>query len=103
MPTCDDARPVRLVLTAALAIALAAAGCGTGRIEIDHKKAEGLARKIASTKAPVKSVSCPSGLKARKGADFDCDVRYVNGATGTIRIHQLDDKGRIRTSASDVN
>ena len=84
-------------------MALAAAGCSTGQLQIDHKKAEGLARQIASSKAPVKSVSCPSGLKAKKGADFDCDVRYANGATGTIRIHQLDDKGRIRTSASDLN
>ena len=103
MPTCDDAVSVRHVFTAALAIALAATGCGTGRLQIDHKKAEALARKIASTKAPVKSVSCPSGLKTKRGEDFDCDVHYANGATGTIRIHQLDDKGRIWTARSDVN
>jgi NAD(P)H-hydrate repair Nnr-like enzyme with NAD(P)H-hydrate epimerase domain len=84
-------------------MALAATGCGTGQLQIDHKKAEGLARQIAINKAPVKSVSCPSGLKAKKGADFDCDIHYASGATGTIRIHQLDDKGRIRTSVSDLN
>ena len=94
---------MRRLLTLGLAITLAAAGCSTGQIQIDHKKAEGLARRIASVRAPVQSVSCPSGLKAKKGKDFDCDVVYVGGAKGTITMHQLDDKGRIRTSASDVH
>jgi len=86
------------------ALAAYAAGCSTGEIQIDQKKAEGLARQIAgSGTVPVKSVSCPKHLKAKKGADFDCDIHYASGATGTSRIHQLDDKGRIRTSVSDLN
>jgi hypothetical protein len=99
---------VRRSLCAALATALAATGCNaslsTGDIKIDQKKAEGLARQIAgSGRVPLKSVSCPQGLKAKKGADFDCDLVYADGTTGTITIHQLDDKGRIRTSATDVH
>ena len=97
---------MRRVLAMALVTALAAyaAGCSTGEIQIDQKKAEGLARQIASSgTVPVKSVSCPKHLKAKKGADFDCDLVYSDGTKGTITIHQLDDKGRIRTSAGDIH
>jgi hypothetical protein len=99
---------VRLLLAAALATAFAASGCSasvsTGDIKIDNKKAEGLARQIAgSGRVPLKSVSCPSGLKAKKGADFDCDLVYTDGTTGTITLHQLDDKGRLRTAATDIH
>ena len=94
---------MRSLVAIAVAGAFLAGGCGTGRLEIDHKKAEDLARRIGAVKGPVKSASCPKGLKTKKGADFDCTLVYVSGRTGTIRIHQLDDKGRIRTSAADVH
>jgi hypothetical protein len=42
-------------------------------------------------------------VKAKKGADFDCKLVYADGRTGTITVHQLDGKGRIRTSAADVH
>ena len=96
----------RPLLATALATVLAAfaAGCSTGEIKIDQKKAEGLARKIAgSGTVPLKSVSCPSGLKAKKGADFDCDLVYTDGTKGTITLHQLDDKGRLRTAGTDIH
>src|SRR5437763_16842063 len=95
---------VRRVVTLGLAMTLAAAGCSTGQLQIDQKKAEGLARQIAgSGTVSLKSVSCPKGLKAKKGADFDCELVYADGTKGTITIHQLDDKGRMRTSAADVH
>jgi hypothetical protein len=94
---------VRILVTAAVATALLAGGCGTGRLEIDHKKAEQLARQIGALTRPVKSASCPSGVKAKKGDDFDCSIDYVDGTKGKITIHQLDDKGRIRTSVTDVH
>jgi hypothetical protein len=87
----------------ALATLLAASGCSTGQLQIDHKKAEDLARQIGAVKGAVRSASCPSGVKAKKGADFDCKLVYADGRTGTITVHQLDDKGRIRTSAADVH
>jgi Domain of unknown function (DUF4333) len=97
---------VRRPAPAALLLALAAtvAGCSTGEIKIDQKKAEGLARKIGdSGQVRVKTVSCPSGLKAKKGADFDCNLVYADGQKATITMHQLDDKGRIRTSGTDIH
>jgi Domain of unknown function (DUF4333) len=95
-------RPVRRVLVIVLAAALA--GCSTGEIKIDQKKAENLARKIGNSgTVKLRSVHCPSGLKAKKGADFDCDLVYTDGTKATITMHQLDDKGRIRTSGGDLH
>ena len=93
---------MRSLVTLAVATALAASGCGTGKLEIDHKKAEDLARGIGARKGTVKSVSCPSRVKAKRGQDFDCRLTYADGVQRTITIHQLDDKGRIRTSATDL-
>jgi hypothetical protein len=87
----------------AASVALALAGCSTSTIEIDQKKAEGLARKVADYGTlRLKSVKCPSGEKAKKGATFDCDLTYVDGSAGKITIHQTDDKGSIRTARSDI-
>jgi len=94
---------VRSLVTVAVATVLVASGCGTGRLEIDHKKAEDLARQIGAFKGTVKSASCPSGIKAKKGDDFDCDLVYADGTKRKLTIQQLDDKGRIRTSAADLH
>jgi hypothetical protein len=85
-------------------LAATAAGCSTGEIKIDQKKAEDLAKKITdSGQVRVKSVSCPADLKAKKGADFECDIVYADGQKATITMHQLDDKGRIRTAGTDIH
>jgi hypothetical protein len=87
-------------------VVLGLAGCSasTGGTTIDHKKAEGVARKVAdSGTIRLKSVSCPSGIDAKKGADFDCDLVYEDGTKGTITIHQTDDSGGVRTAGTDVH
>jgi NAD(P)H-hydrate repair Nnr-like enzyme with NAD(P)H-hydrate epimerase domain len=95
---------IRRLLTIPLAVALAAVIAGCGQTTIDQKGAETLARKIANSgQVKLKSVSCPSGLKAKKGADFDCKLEWADGAKGTITLHQLDDKGHVRTSGADIH
>lgn len=93
---------MRRVVIAAVVIGLS--GCSFGAGTIDHKKAENLARKVAggNSKVALKSVSCPSGIKLKKGATFDCDVVYGNGAKATITLHQLDDNGRVETGLRDI-
>src|SRR6476620_1827658 len=103
MPTCNDAVSVRKLVTLSLTAGVFASGCSTATHQIDHKKAEDLARQIGTLKGPVKSASCPSGVKLKKGADFDCKLVYVSGRTGTITIHQLDGKGRIETAERDLH
>ena len=83
--------------------ALVVSGCSAGTHVIDHKKAEGLARQIGSHAGRVKLASCPSGVKLKKGASFDCKLVFASGRTATITIHQLDGNGRIETSGSDLH
>jgi hypothetical protein len=95
--------PVRRLLTVPLAVALVALVAGCGETTIDQKGAEDLAKKVVtSTGVKLKSVSCPSDVKAKKGADFDCDLVDTDGAKGTITLHQTDDKGHVLTSAADI-
>jgi hypothetical protein len=94
---------VRNLVTAGLATLLVASGCGTGKLEIDHKKAEDLAKQIGANKGPVESASCPSGIKLKKGDEFDCTLVYGDGVRRAITIHQLDDKGRIQTAVTDLH
>jgi hypothetical protein len=103
-PSSTRRKPVRSAVIACLAIALAGCSASAGGTTIDKKKAEDVARKVAdSGTIRLKSVSCPSGLDAKKGADFDCDLVYEDGTKGTITIHQTDDSGGIRTSGTDVH
>jgi hypothetical protein len=81
---------------------VALAGCGS--TTIDKGKAEKLARKAAgSGTVALKTVSCPSGLTAKKGASFDCDLVYADGTKGTITIHETDAKGNVQTGGTDIH
>jgi hypothetical protein len=93
-------RPVVIPLAAALVAAIA----GCGEVKIDSGKAEGLAKKVAgSGTVKLTSASCPDDIKAKKGADFDCDLVYADGTKGTITIHQENDDGSIRTAGTDIH
>jgi hypothetical protein len=96
--------PVRRLLTVPLAVALVALVAGCGETTIDQKGAEDLAKKVANSgTVKLKTVACPSDLKAKKGADFDCDLIYEDGTEATITLHQLDDEGHVRTTGGDIH
>ncbi len=62
----------------------ALAACGT--TTVDPKSGEDLIRNFAKqTGAVVKSVGCPSGVKPKDGASFNCKVVIVDSSTGTKR------------------
>jgi hypothetical protein len=91
------------VLTVPLAVSLVALAAGCGEVKIDSGKAEGLAKKVAGTGTiKLTSATCPDNVKAKKGADFNCDLVYADGTKGTITIHQQDDTGSIRTAGTDI-
>ena len=93
-------RLLAIPLTTALVVAVA----GCGEVKIDSGKAEDLARKVAgSGTVKLTSVSCPDDIKAKKGADFECDLVYADGTKGTITIHQQDDEGSVRTAGTDIH
>ena len=94
---------MRRLIAVPLAVPLVALVAGCGETVIDQGKAEDLARQIAdSGTVKTKSISCPKDVKAKKGADFDCQIEWTDGTKGSITIHQEDDKGHIATSGKDL-
>jgi hypothetical protein len=85
----------RFSMTPLLAAAVVT-GCGT-TTEIDHAKAENLIRRSVKElgRTAVKTVSCPSGVEAKKGSTFTCHATLANGTRGTVTIHIVNDQGRI--------
>ena len=84
--------------SAALAVlALAVAGCGTR--EIDRGKAESFVR--GSVGAPVSSVRCPPGVKAKNGRSFDCTVVARDGRRYTVTLHIFGD-AQVKLGPSDI-
>jgi uncharacterized protein DUF4333 len=95
---------MRRLFALSLALPVVLLGACGGDRTIDKKKAEDLARKIADTgRVRLWTVSCPTGVKAKKDATFDCKLVYAEGTRGTITIHQTDDNGSIRTAGSDIH
>jgi hypothetical protein len=93
-------RAAPLVLLASAAVAIG--GCST---EIDDKKAEKFItdRVEEQTGASVKSVACPSGLTAKKGATFECTVTGADGTTGVTTVTEKDAKGHVSVSAPFIH
>jgi hypothetical protein len=87
---------VRLLTAAAAVAALGFAGCGDKKLDTDKlegKVEDGVA---AQTGTKIKSVECPSDVKAEKGNTFTCDITAVNGQTGKVTITQTDSDGNVR-------
>jgi hypothetical protein len=87
---------VALAGVAAIAIP---AGCGTK--EIDGKKVENLIRTGFAKQGKatnLKSISCPDGLKVKKGATLQCKVVGSDGSKGTFTVTQLDNNGTVKVT-----
>jgi hypothetical protein len=92
---------LRRFLVPLLLPGIALAGCGGGTT-IDHSKAESLLTGKAPTGGPtVVSAHCPSGVAAKEGNTFDCDVKLSDGTTGTWTVHIENNQGVVFTSGSD--
>jgi hypothetical protein len=86
-------RAAVLAVPAALAAVFFAA-CGT--TEIDNKKAEDLIGKgLKSRGVQQATVKCPSGVEAKKGKTYTCQITLANGKKGTATTTLTDDKGHI--------
>ena len=88
----------KLVLLALSALLFVACG-GT---EIDAGKAESLIKDNIGGPAP-KSVDCPDGVEAKKGATFTCKLTYEHGVPpAQVTVHIEDDDGHIRVGPGDL-
>lgn len=87
--------PARLAavaaVTAALALALLAAGCG--KTVIDPVKTEGAIEQNleGSLGKSVTAVECPSGVEVERGRTFECTVRLAGGEEETARLRILNE------------
>lgn len=82
--------------------ALALAGCST---TIDGKKGEKQIKALIEKRsdAQVKSVSCPSGMKPKKGDTFTCKVTAQDGSKGDVLVTEVDDKGKVSYQPQVLN
>lgn len=90
-------------VSAALAAAVALAGCGEDRIDIDKTTAfveDAVAKRIGS---PVKAVNCPQTVVVEASDSFTCAVIGTDGSKGDARFTQTDDQGSLTFSAPFLN
>jgi uncharacterized protein DUF4333 len=86
---------MRVSLPALACAALALVGCGKDVVDtgdVENRIGESVSDQV---KAPVKSVSCPDDVKARKGAVFDCIVTGGDGTRATVQVRQRDENGNV--------
>lgn len=85
-----------------MAAAVALAGCAK---KIDDAKAERFIAKIVTDRvgAKVKSVTCPTGLTAKKGRTFTCTVTGVDGSSGKTQVTGRSDQGAVRVTAPFIH
>ncbi len=94
---------MRLLLSSLAVTFLVLAGCG--ETEIDADKAEAFISKTVQEQvgARVESVDCPSGLKAEKGATFECTVTGDDGSSGETVVTEKDAEGNVSVSAPFIH
>ena len=81
----------------ALGAVLALTGCST---EIDSGKAANLVTRMFNHKP--KSVSCPTGVTAKKGGTFQCRATEPDGTKYVITIHMTNSSGNVEVGPNDV-
>jgi hypothetical protein len=78
-----------------LAVVLVTAGCGQSKL--NTAKLESQIQRTLSDRTgfPIKSVSCPSDVRAKKGAGFRCTVTTQRNERVLVNVTQDDDKGGV--------
>ena len=96
MPTLSDEAPEgrlrRGASVSTLALALAAAGCGSDTVDPD-KVEEGIEESLSTATAKVSSVSCPDDVEKKDGATFTCDAKLEGGGKAEVKVTQTSNAG----------
>jgi hypothetical protein len=89
--------PRRVLLLVPVLVA-GLAGCST---KIDRAASEKAIREAVTEQlqSDVRSVDCPRGLVAKKGATFSCQVTGMDGTRGTAQVTERDAKGNLSIRA----
>jgi hypothetical protein len=83
----------------ALVAAVAIAGCDVSKTVIDSGQAEDFVK--GAFDKPPRSVTCPSGVQAKKGATFTCKAVDSTGKRYEVVLHIADDQGRVTVGTKD--
>ena len=74
-----------VVFIVAVGLLLGVAACGKSTID-QSSEVDLVNKQLSSQHLKAKSVDCPSGVEAKEGTTFSCDVVLTNGNTGTFDI-----------------
>jgi hypothetical protein len=88
-------RLIPIALSAAGALALVAAGCGSKTIDdgdLEQKLAELLAPQAGEDPKNV-SVDCPDDQEVEKGRKFDCEITTTDGSKVRVVVTLTNDDG----------
>jgi hypothetical protein len=78
----------------AIALALAAAGCGGGTVIDPEAAAEDIRAGFAARDVTVTAVDCPSDVGAEEGGTYECRVETSEGDFRVV-YRQLDGDGKV--------
>jgi hypothetical protein len=82
-----------------LALILAACGGGSGAsagVVIDHNVVQNAIEVgVAQQQHVISVVTCPVGVKARKGQKFNCTITFASGRQAPVTVTALDDRGDV--------
>jgi hypothetical protein len=84
---------------AAVAAAVLLGGCSLSTTEIDAGQAEKFVK--GAFEKPPRSVSCPSGVEAKKGGTLTCKAVDSTGKRYEVTLHMADDEGRVTVGKGD--
>ena len=71
------------------------AGCGQSTLDTSRLESQIKQTLSERTGFPIKSVSCPSDVKAKKGDRFRCTVTTGRNEEVAVNVHQDDDQGGV--------
>jgi hypothetical protein len=75
---------------------IAACG-GKGSVVIDHNVVQNAIEVgVAQQQHVLTVVTCPVGIKAKRGETFTCTVTFANGTQAPVTVTALDDSGDVR-------
>jgi hypothetical protein len=83
----------RIITGAALALALAAAGCGEKTLDTADLETKLKEQLGADAGVEPRGVECPEDVTIEEGKKFDCTLTAPNGDEVTVNVTLTDDEG----------
>ena len=88
------------MLVAGAVLVLAAAGCGTEKV--DDGEVEDFLLENAQAPALIESIDCPDDVEIDEGATFECDVHTKGNGLEVVTMRQVEDEQVVRESDRQV-